>query len=122
MKKLILLLQMKEFGGRSFSIWDSNADLVWDSGDLISKKVAELQPELFNQDDGEMDGRSGNKGTEPEGIILGKVNGKTYVFVGLERQNVIIVWDITNPNKPIFKNYIDTSKDGDIFSGGYAIY
>lgn len=113
---------MKEFGGRSFSIWDSNADLVWDSGDLISKKVAELQPELFNQDDGEMDGRSGNKGTEPEGIILGKVNGKTYVFVGLERQNVIIVWDITNPNKPIFKNYIDTSKDGDIFSGGYAIY
>jgi len=106
------------FGARSFSIWDANGDLVWDSGDLISKKVAELQPELFNQDDGEMDGRSGNKGVEPEGVTLGKVNEKIYAFVGLERQNVIMVWDITNPNKPIFKDYIDTGKDGDISPEG----
>jgi 5'-nucleotidase len=94
------------YGGRSFSIWDENGDLVWDSKDEISKLVAKYEPELFNQDEGEKDKRSGNKGAEPEALTVGKVNGKTFAFVGLERQSSIVVYNITNPSSPKFTNYI----------------
>jgi len=106
------------YGARSFTIWDTNGNLVWDSGDAISKKVAQLQPALFNQDEGEMDGRSGNKGSEPEALTVGEVDGKTYAFVGLERQNAIIVYDISDPLNPIFKDYYISEKDGDISAEG----
>lgn len=106
------------YGGRSFSIWDAEGDLVWDSGDAISKKVAELQPALFNQDEGEMDGRSGNKGAEPEALTVGTIGDKTYAFVGLERQNAIIIYDITNPTAPSYVNYIITEENGDISPEG----
>jgi 5'-nucleotidase len=106
------------YGARSFSIWDANGDLVFDSGNQISKKVAELQPELFNQDEGEMDGRSGNKGAEPEALTVGNVDGKTYAFVGLERQDAIMVYDITTPTAPVYLDYVNTGKDGDISPEG----
>jgi hypothetical protein len=110
--------ELYTYGGRSFSIWDSNGDLVWDSGDQISKLVAEYEPTLFNQDDGEMDGRSGNKGAEPEALTVGMVDGKTYAFVGLERQNSILVYDISNPSTPEFVQYYMSEKDGDISPEG----
>jgi 5'-nucleotidase len=107
------------YGARSFSIWDNNGTLVWDSGDQISKKVAELQSELFNQDEGEMDGRSGNKGAEPEALAVGTLaNGKVYAFIGLERQNAIMVYDISTPTAPVFKDYINIEKDGDVSPEG----
>jgi len=106
------------YGARSFSIWDESGDLVFDSGDQISKKVAELQPALFNQDEGEMDGRSGNKGAEPEALTIGSVDGKTYAFLGLERQNAIMVYDITTPTAPVYLDYLDTGKEGDISAEG----
>ena len=112
------------FGARSFSIWDTNGTLVWDSGDAISKKVAEFEPDLFNQDqeeegDDKKDARSGNKGSEPEALAIGKLaNGKTYVFVGLERQSAIVVYDISNPNAPTFVDYVITHRDGDVSPEG----
>jgi hypothetical protein len=106
------------YGARSFSIWDANGDIVFDSGDEISKKVAEYEPELFNQDDGEMDGRSGNKGSEPEALTLGTINGKTYAFLGLERQNAIMVYDITIPSAAKFVDYYKTGVEGDISAEG----
>lgn len=106
------------YGARSFSIWDANGDLVFDSGDEISKKVALYEPELFNQDEGEMDGRSGNKGAEPEALALGTINGKTYVFIGLERQNAIMVYDITTPAAAKFVDYYKTGVEGDVSAEG----
>jgi len=106
------------YGARSFSIWDTNGELVFDSADTISKMVAKMQPALFNQDEGEMDGRSGNKGAEPEALTVGTVNGKTYAFVGLERQNVIMVFDITNPANVTLKQYLITQTEGDISAEG----
>ncbi|MEA3434497.1 MAG: choice-of-anchor I family protein [Campylobacterota bacterium] len=110
--------KLYSYGARSFSIWDSNGDLVFDSGDDISKKVEFYEPDLFNQDEGEMDGRSGNKGAEPEALTVGKIKDKTYAFVGLERQNAIMIYDITKPAKAQFVNYIKTGKDGDISAEG----
>lgn len=106
------------YGARSFSIWDSNGNLVWDSGDAISKKIAQIQPALFNQDEGEMDGRSGNKGGEPEALTLGKIDEKTYAFIGLERQNAIIIYDVSNPMEPSYVGYIETESAGDISPEG----
>jgi 5'-nucleotidase len=99
------------YGGRSFSIWNDKGVLVWDSGDEISKKIAAIQPDLFNQDDGVKDGRSGNKGGEPEALTIGVSKGKTYAFVGLERQNAILVYDITSPSAPKYVDYIITGTD-----------
>jgi 5'-nucleotidase len=106
------------YGARSFSIWDTNGDLVFDSGDMISKTVALYQPALFNQDEGEMDGRSGNKGAEPEALTIGTIDGKSYAFVGLERQNAIMVFDITVPTDAVFVDYIITEDEGDISAEG----
>jgi 5'-nucleotidase len=106
------------YGARSFSIWDESGDLVWDSNDMLSNLTARYEPTLFNQDEEEMDGRSGNKGVEPEALTVGVSDGKTYAFVGLERQNVIVVYDITDPNAPIYVDYVITHRDGDISPEG----
>ena len=106
------------YGARSFSIWDANGDQVFDSGDEIGKKVAEYQPALFNQDEGEMDGRSGNKGAEPEALTVGTIGSQTFAFVGLERQNAIMIYDITTPADAVFVDYIDTETNGDISPEG----
>ncbi|OYY31423.1 MAG: hypothetical protein B7X69_06525 [Sulfurovum sp. 39-42-12] len=106
------------FGGRSFSIWDANGKLIWDSGDSISKKVASYEPRLFNQDEGDIDGRSGNKGAEPEALTIGTIDGKTYAFVGLERQSAIVIYDITNPYDAQFVNYVVTHEQNDVSPEG----
>lgn len=106
------------FGGRSFTIWDTNGDLVWDSGDAFAKLTSKFMPELFNQDDGDIDGRSGNKGVEAEALAVGKVGTRTYAFIGFERQNVIAVYDITLPTESKFVKYIITQENGDISPEG----
>lgn len=106
------------YGARSFSIWNGSGDLVFDSGDDIAKKVLQYEPALFNQSRGEIDKRSGNKGAEPEALAVGMVNGKNYAFVGLERQNAIIVYDITKPTKAKFVHYYKTGAEGDISPEG----
>ncbi|MBU1657704.1 choice-of-anchor I family protein [bacterium] len=110
--------KLYSYGARSFSIWDANGNIVFDSGDEISKKVALYEPELFNQDDAEMDGRSGNKGAEPEALTVGTIHGKTYAFLGLERQNAIMVYDITTPTKAKFVDYYKTGIEGDVSAEG----
>lgn len=96
------------FGGRSFSIWDVNGHLVWDSGDQFERILADRHPDYFNvsNDDNDLDSRSDNKGPEPEGLTLGEVNGKTYAFIGLERDSGIMVYDIQDPRHPRFVTYL----------------
>jgi hypothetical protein len=95
------------FGGRGFSIWDENGNLVFDSGTQFEKITADLYPEYFNSDNTEnnFDSRSDAKGPEPEGVTIGKINGRTYAFIGLERISGVMIYDITNPSKPFFVNY-----------------
>ncbi|MDD2905570.1 MAG: choice-of-anchor I family protein [Sulfurimonas sp.] len=110
--------KLYSYGARSFSIWDANGTQIFDSGDEIEKKVALYESALFNQDNGAIDGRSGNKGAEPEALAIGYINGKTVAFVGLERQNAIVMYDITTPNKAKFLAYIKTGNEGDISAEG----
>ncbi|GGD45576.1 hypothetical protein GCM10012288_19890 [Malaciobacter pacificus] len=112
--------ELYTYGARSFTIWDDEANLVWDSGDALSKLTSKMMPNLFNQDEGEIDGRSGNKGVEPEALTVGKIGTQTYAFVGLERQNAIVVYDITTPENAKFVKFINTEAQGDISPEGMS--
>jgi DNA-binding beta-propeller fold protein YncE len=97
-------------GARSFSIWDENGKQVFDSGSAFENLVAEIAAPDFNSDhaeNGTTDTRSDNKGPEPEGVTLGEHKGRTYAFIGLERQSGIVVYDVTNPAKPEFVDYLN---------------
>jgi hypothetical protein len=99
--------EIHSYGGRSFSIRAADGTLVWDSGSQFETKIKELVPTAFNisNDDNTFDSRSDDKGPEPEGLTLGKVAGRTYAFVGLERIGGAMVYDITNPASPTFVTY-----------------
>ncbi|NVK30780.1 MAG: collagen-like protein [Gammaproteobacteria bacterium] len=110
--------QLYTYGARSFSIWDDNIELVYDSGDGISKAIIEFDAANFNQDDGEIDGRSGNKGGEPEALAVGEIDGRYYAFVGLERQSAIMTFDVTDPTAPTFVQYLNTGAENNLSPEG----
>ena len=95
------------YGARSFSIFNENGTLVFDSGDDIVRITSEAHGQAFNNDEDENkgDSRSDAKGTEPEALALGKINGRTIAFVGLERMSGILAYDITNPFDVSFLHY-----------------
>jgi Ca2+-binding RTX toxin-like protein len=97
-------------GGRSFSIWDTQGNLVFDSGADFERITARVYPEFFNASNtnNELDNRSDDKGPEPEGVTIGVIDGRTYAFVGLERTGGIMVYDITDPTDAEFVQYINT--------------
>ncbi|BBK36039.1 hypothetical protein STAQ_11170 [Allostella sp. ATCC 35155] len=97
------------FGGRSFSIFDANGNLVFDSGDQFEAITAAAYPNNFNADNGgnDFDNRSDNKGPEPEAVAVGVVDGRTYAFVGLERVGGVMVYDVTDPANSQFVQYLN---------------
>lgn len=97
------------FGGRSFSIWTTDGEQVFDSGDRYEKLVARTVPGAFNTDHvgTAIDGRSDDKGPEPENLTIGTIQGRTYVFVGLERVGGVVVHDITDPEEPELVTYLN---------------
>ena len=99
------------FGARSFSIRNADGELVYDSGAELEQRTAVLVPGSFNSNGtaDSFDTRSDNKGPEPEGLALGKIGGRTYAFIGLERTGGIMVYDISNPQSPQFVTYATTA-------------
>ncbi|MCK8130128.1 alkaline phosphatase [Pseudoalteromonas sp. S1610] len=95
------------YGARSFTIWDSNGLVVFDSGDQIARVTASVHGNAFNnnEDENKGDTRSDDKGAEPEALTLGKVGDRLFAFVGLERMSTIMVFDITNPYDVKFQDY-----------------
>lgn len=100
-------------GGRSFSIRTADGDLVFDSGDDFERITAAQVPASFNSNGtaATFDTRSDNKGPEPEGVVLGKAFGRTYAFIGLERTAGVMVYDVSDPFRPSFIQYVNTSPD-----------
>ena len=54
------------------------------------------------------DDRSDNKGVEVEGVTVGQINGLTVVFIGMERSDMIAVYDISKPESPKFLQLFQT--------------
>ncbi|MFN0047538.1 MAG: choice-of-anchor I family protein, partial [Cytophagales bacterium] len=101
------------YGTRSFSIWNGlTGALVWDSGDQIERNVLNALPQNFNTNHNGGDNnprrRSASKGPEPEAIVTGTIGDSLYAFVGLERIGGVMVFNVTNPNAPYFRQYINT--------------
>jgi len=101
--------QIYSYGARSFSIWDAEGNLVWDSGEDLEQIVAAIQPDNFNANNDENDAkaRSDDKGPEPEAVEVATIGDATYAFVGLERQGGIMVYDITDPTAPSFVQFVN---------------
>ena len=92
------------FGARSFSIFTAGGTLVSDSGDQLERITAAALPDHFNASNtsDDFDNRSDDKGPEPEGVAVGKVHGRTYAFITLERIGGVVVYDVSNPFRPSF--------------------
>ncbi|MDT0634799.1 choice-of-anchor I family protein [Spectribacter hydrogenoxidans] len=102
-----LLDDIRVFGARSFSIWAADGTRVFDSGSDFAVETANRYGLDFNNDNAESDGdgRSDNKGSEPEAVTVAEFNGRQYAFIGLERIGGIMVYDVTNPASPTFVHY-----------------
>ena len=101
------------FGGRSFSVLrvtENGLEEVYDSGSAFEAITAKHFPDFFNcsNDNIGLEDRSGKKGPEPEGTAVGAVNGRTYAFIALERVGGVMIYDVTDPAKASFVNYINS--------------
>jgi hypothetical protein len=96
-------------GARSFSIWDERGKLVFDSGSDFERITADLFPNNFNagNEANDFDTRSDNKGPEPEGVTIARIDGTVYAFIALERIGGIMVYDITDPFEVRFVDYVN---------------
>jgi hypothetical protein len=95
------------FGARSFSIWDLDANRVYDSGNDLSDRANTANYWNVSNDTNENDNRSDDKGVEPEAVEVAEIAGMTVAFIGLERQGGIAAYDISTPTAPVFLDYIN---------------
>ena len=96
-------------GGRSFSIWSTDGEQVYDSGSDFERITADALPASFNasNNNSTLDDRSDNKGPEPEAVAVGEIDGRMYAFIGLERIGGIVMYDVTDPTTPLFVDYLN---------------
>ena len=101
--------QLFTLGGRSFTIWSSTGERIYDSGSEFERITAGKYPLNFNasNNNGSLDDRSDNKGPEPEGVAVGEIEGRTYAFIGLERVGGLMMYDVTDPAAPFFVDYLN---------------
>ena len=93
---------IKGFGARSFSIFDQNGGLVYDSGNLLD--------EITNAAGFYDDTRSDDKSIEPESVLVANIAKRRFAFIGLERAyrqasddelgTFIPVFEISKPTRP----------------------
>lgn len=97
------------FGARSFSIWTTDGQQVFDSGSAFEQITNAAEPAFVNSNHTEAnrEGRSDDKGPEPENLTIGEIDGRTYAFIGLERVGGVIVYDITVPTDAFFVTYLN---------------
>ena len=60
-----------------------------------------------NHTESNLEGRSDDKGPEPENLTIGEIDGRTYAFIGFERVGGIAVFDITEPAASRFVTYVN---------------
>ncbi len=101
-------------GARSFSIRDADGKLIYDSDSILDKEAYALG--IYD------DGRSRDKGVEPEGVEVIKIGDKTFAFIGLERttKSAVAVFDITDPTHVDYLDMIVT--DGDLRPEGLEAF
>lgn len=98
--------QIYGYGGRSFSIWNTNGELVYDSGNQLSLIT-------YNQFGSYPEDRSDDKGTEPEAVTTFMSGDKIFAAIGLERSGDVLIYNITDIYNPVFvQRLANTSPEG----------
>ena len=102
--------QIYTYGTRSFSIFNmtNNTQLVFDSGDQFATAIIQTSGNQLNcnhTSNNSGDGRSDNKGCEPEAATVAQIGDRTIAFIGLERQSGIMIYDVTDPPNSFFLSY-----------------
>jgi len=88
-------------GGRGYTVFGATGGIEFDSGAGLER--AANTAGLYN------DSRSDNKGTEPEGVEIATFRGRTFLFVGLERANAVVVYRLVGPNeRPVLVEVLET--------------
>jgi len=114
-----LMDKIVAYGGRSFSIWTTDGQQVFDSAGDFERITAAILAMNFNNnnDENKGDSRSDDKGPEPEALALGQIGSRTYAFIGLERTSGFMIYDITNPFAVSFVDYVSNRN----FDADYVI-
>jgi len=96
-------------GARSYTIWNAAGQRVWDSGDQLEQTVKAANPTYFNASNtnNTRDNRSRSKGPEPEGVTVGTVAGRQYLFGISERVGGIFAYSIDDPTAPVLQTYVN---------------
>lgn len=95
--------QLYSYGTRSFSIWNGNTGaLVFDPGNAMEQQVISGS-NLYD------DNRSDDKGVEPEAATVARMGDRIIAFIGLERADAVMVYDVTNPTAPTFLRLLPTA-------------
>jgi len=85
-------------GSRGFTVFRKDGTVVHEAGLSFEYAVAEVghYPE----------GRSGNKGAEPEGMEVATFGGTPMMFLLSERGSVVGVYDMTDPAAPVLRQMV----------------
>ncbi|SEG89761.1 Esterase-like activity of phytase [Thermomonospora echinospora] len=88
-------------GSRGWTVFSDTGRVLWDAGNTFEHLAVRYGH--HNED------RTGNKGTEPEGLAVATYQGRRYAFVGSERANFVAVYDVSRPSKPRFVQFLPTN-------------
>ncbi|WP_197475884.1 MULTISPECIES: esterase-like activity of phytase family protein [unclassified Oleiphilus] len=97
-------------GSRGFTIFNKQGEVVYSSGNDLDHMAVRFGHYP--------DARSGNKGNEPENIEVASFGGTPYLFVNSERANLVFVYDVSNPEQPVYKQTLPAGVGPE---GGLAI-
>jgi hypothetical protein len=100
-----------EGGSRSFTLFNTDGRVEFEAGNSLEHQIVRAghYPES----------RSENKGSEPEGVEVGRYRGHTYLFVAAERANVVAVYQMVD-GRPRFRQLLPTGigPEGLVFRKG----
>ncbi len=81
-------------GSRGFTIFNTDGEVVYEAGNKLDHMAARFGHYP--------DGRSENKGNEPENVEYGSFDGHPFLFVNSERSSVVFVYDVSDPTAPVY--------------------
>ena len=109
-----VLTDIVAMGSRGITVWEYNSSqssLTRVSHLPLESFLLAQDPTRHNSNDGgdpaALDARSDDKGPEPEAVAIANIGGTNYAVVGCERQNGVVLVDLSNPAAPVAVSYIN---------------
>ncbi|GAB5452789.1 MAG: esterase-like activity of phytase family protein [Halioglobus sp.] len=87
-------------GSRGFTVFNQDGTVVYESAESFEHLLVSIGH--YNE------GRSENKGVEPEAVESGKFGRDNLLFVGSERSNAVGIYKINKRGKPRFQQVLPT--------------